>query len=188
MAAMIGGQMVPERLPGMTGREAQADVIAPLVDAPADLEQAQPQGVQLQARDVLVAQPAAHGIEQPVRGRVQQQAELVGPETVATQAIGEAGHFQILDGVLAIAALDVPIVERLGRIIPRGDHEAGVRSLGQRLGFDDHPPGMVLLGLIGHLAKEADFLRAGCGPLALRFGGEGAASAVRRGLVVRPMV
>ena len=61
---------------------------------PADLEQAQPQGVELQRRVALRAEPAAQRVEQPVGGHVQEQAELVGPEAAVAQAVGEAGAFE----------------------------------------------------------------------------------------------
>ena len=62
-------------------------------------------------------QPAAQGVEQPVGGGVQQQAELVGPEAVVAEAVGEAGALEVLDPVLRLAAVDVPVVEgqRAGR-------------------------------------------------------------------------
>ena len=120
---------------------------------------------------------------------MEQQPELVGPEAMVAEAVGEAGDFEILDRVLAVAALDVPVVERLGRIRARGDHEAGVRPLRQRFGFDDHAPRVVpTLRLVDGLAEEPDFVHPGCRPLPLRLGARGAASAVRRGLVTRPMV
>ncbi len=71
MEAVKDGQVVPQGLPGVAGGQAEADAIAPLVDAAADLEQAQAQRVQLRARDVPNAQPAVHGVEQPGGRRVQ---------------------------------------------------------------------------------------------------------------------
>src|SRR5262245_44951050 len=63
---MVGGEMVPQRLPGMTGGQAQPDAIGLLPDPAADLEQTEPQGVKVHPRDLLVLQPAAHRVEQPV--------------------------------------------------------------------------------------------------------------------------
>lgn len=112
----------------MTGGEAEANPLPPLPDVATDFEQ--PQGVELQAFDLARDQPAAEGVEQPVGCRMQQQAELVGPEAVAAQAVGKAGPFQILDRVLAVAAGDVPGIECVRGIDARGDDEAGVRPLG----------------------------------------------------------
>ena len=42
---------------------------------------------------------------------MQQQAELVGPEAVIAEAIGEAGVLEILDPLLGFAAIHIPIVE-----------------------------------------------------------------------------
>ena len=99
----------------MAGGQPQADAVASLPDAAADLEQPQAEGVQLHPLDPPRPQPTPQRIEQPVGRRVQQQPELVGAEAMVTEAISKAGDFQILDGVLAIAAGNVPGVERLGR-------------------------------------------------------------------------
>src|SRR3712207_8974885 len=42
-------------------------------------------------------QPAAQRVEQPVGRRVQEEAELVGHEAVAAEAVGPAGVLEILD-------------------------------------------------------------------------------------------
>ncbi len=55
METAKGGQVVPERLAGMAGRQPQPDLIAQLRDATTDLEEAQPQRVQLQARHAVRA-------------------------------------------------------------------------------------------------------------------------------------
>src|SRR5215207_6195872 len=125
MKAAGDGQVVPQRLPRMTGRQAQADAIAPLGYAATDLEQTEPQRVQLHPLD-LAPEPAAQSIEQPIGGRMQQEPELVGPEAVVAETVGEAGALQVLDGVLAVAAGDVPGVEDLGRVGAGGDDEAGI--------------------------------------------------------------
>ncbi|MDF2758127.1 MAG: hypothetical protein K0S99_759 [Thermomicrobiales bacterium] len=171
MEAAVGGQVVPQRLAGMTGRRAQADVIGALPDAAADLEQAQLQGSQLHRGDAARAQPAAQRVKQPVGGGVQQQAKLVGPEPMVTQPVGEAGDFQVLDPVFSRAAVDVPVIERVRRIDARGDDKAGVGSLGQRFGFDDHAARLVpTLGLIRRFPDETDLLRPQGRSLPLRLG------------------
>ena len=90
---------------------------------------------------------------------MQEQAELVGPEAMATEPVGKAAVFQIVNPLLGRAALHVPIVERQRSIRAGGDHEAGVGALGQGFGFVDHPalvrPGG---GGIGGLAGQAHLL------------------------------
>jgi len=54
-----------------------------LVHAATDLKQAEAERVKLQGRQ------AAR--EQPVGGRMQEQAELVGTEAVVAQAVGDSG-------------------------------------------------------------------------------------------------
>jgi NAD(P)-dependent dehydrogenase (short-subunit alcohol dehydrogenase family) len=49
--AVVGGEMVPQRLTGMTGGQAQPHPIGLLPDTATDLEQTEPQGVQLHPRD-----------------------------------------------------------------------------------------------------------------------------------------
>ena len=66
----------------MTGGQVQAYPGRGFPHAAADLEQTAPEGIQLQGGLAPRLQPAAQGVEQPVGGRMQEQAELVGPEAV----------------------------------------------------------------------------------------------------------
>jgi len=85
---------------------------------------------------------------------VQQQPELVGPETVTTEPVGEAPEFEVLDPVLALPPLGIPAVNLLWRIGAGGDHKAGIESSGQHPGFDDHPLGVGPgISLVGRLAQ-----------------------------------
>ncbi len=63
---------------------------------------------------------------------MEQQPELVGPEAMSGEAIGEAATFQILDPVLALVAVGVPAVDRLRIARARGDDETGVQPLANR--------------------------------------------------------
>src|SRR5262249_24610228 len=123
--ARTGCSEVPEGLAGVAGGEPKVDAVGELADAAADLDQAQPQGIQVR--------PGEAG------GGVQQQAEPVGPEPVAGEAVGEAGCLEVLDPPLGLAAVDVPPVVRLRRLGAGGDDEAGVGAVLQRLGVEDDP-------------------------------------------------
>ena len=108
MEAMIGGSLGPEQLPGMTGGEAQTKAIGQRPDAATNREPAQAQRVHLHARHLPLAQPPQQGLQQPVGGRMQQQAARVGAEAMVAQTVGAAGDFAIRDPVLARAARDLP--------------------------------------------------------------------------------
>jgi hypothetical protein len=101
-----------------------------MLDATTDLEQVQPQRIQLHASDAHRRKPATHRVQEPVVSRVEHEPELVGPEAVVAQPIGEARGFQILDPVLPLAACGIAGIQRLWRVGPRRDDEAGVRPLG----------------------------------------------------------
>src|SRR5215212_4133850 len=123
------------------GGEGEADAGEELADASADLEQTETQRVELHAGDAEPGEPASEGIEQPVGGGVQEQAELVGPEAMATQAVGEAGELEVADPLLGLAAVDVVIVDGERVVGAGGDDEAGVGALGKRLGLVDDAAG-----------------------------------------------
>ncbi len=73
-------------LGGVAGGEVEADTGGQFADTGADLEQAQAEGVELERRVVLGAQPATEGVEQAGGGGVREEAELVGPEADAIGA------------------------------------------------------------------------------------------------------
>ncbi len=98
----------------MTAGEVEADAGGAFADTAADLEQAQTERVEVERRVALTAEPTAQRVEEPVGGGVQEQAELVGPEAVVTQAIGDAGALEVLDPECGLAAIDVPVVEGSG--------------------------------------------------------------------------
>src|SRR5260370_41874336 len=72
---------------------------------------------------------------------MEQQEELVGPEAVATQAIGEAGVFEVLDPQLGFAPAHIPIVEVQWLQIGAVGHDAAqIAALGELLRLIDDAP------------------------------------------------
>src|ERR671934_417610 len=111
----MGGEEVPEGLSGVAARQMERDRTEVLRDPTANLEEVEAQGAELEVGHAEPSQPAADGIQQPVGGAVQQEAELVGPERVAAQAIGEAALLEIFDAEFgAVAAAGIPGVEFRG--------------------------------------------------------------------------
>jgi hypothetical protein len=111
MGFQPGRETVPKRLARVTARQVQLEAIQSLAHPAADLDEAQAHGIHLPARHARLHEPAPNGIQEPVGGGVQQQAELVGPEARATEAIGEAGILEVLDPLLGLATRHVPIVQ-----------------------------------------------------------------------------
>jgi hypothetical protein len=108
----------------MAAGEAHAHPAAPL-DAPAaDFEQGEPQGIQLHARRAGRRQPSAQGVEQSVRRRMQQQAELLGEEAMAAAPVDLAGVLAVLDLAPHLTPVRVP-VEEGERGVPPGLGEVG---------------------------------------------------------------
>ncbi len=128
---MVVGEVSPPGLTGMTGGQPEANAVAPFPHPAADLDQPQAHVFQRHPGDPGGTGPATDGVEQPVGGGVQQQPKLVGPETVATEAIGETAMLEVLDPVFALAAIDVPVVHLRGRVGAGGDDEAGIGFLRQ---------------------------------------------------------
>src|SRR5665213_1409668 len=89
----------------MTLSKMETDLSQQLADPAADLNQPQPEGVELHTRDAKRQQPASERIEQPVRSGMQKQPKLIGPEAMATQSIGEAAPLEILDPLLGFSAV-----------------------------------------------------------------------------------
>lgn len=68
--------------------QVEADLIGQALEPTTDLEEQEPECVELQARHAPLEEPAAQGVQEPVGGGMQEQAELVGPEVMVAQAIG----------------------------------------------------------------------------------------------------
>lgn len=62
----------------MRAGEVQVDHAQTHAEPTTDLEEAQAQGSELEVGHLAPRQPAAQGIEEPVGGAVQQQADLIG--------------------------------------------------------------------------------------------------------------
>ena len=146
---------MPERLAGMAAGQVEGHPIQALADPAPDLEQSQPQRPQLQVGDLALSEPATDSIQEPVSRTVQKEPELIGPEAMTAQAIGEAVILEVLDTEFgAIPAPGVPGVEVLRRILPRGDHKAQVEPLLERFRFVDYPPlSLPGVGLISPLVE-----------------------------------
>jgi hypothetical protein len=153
---------MPERFAGMATRQVKGDgqALRRLAHPAADLDETEAQGVQLEAGDAGLHEVAAQRVEQPVGGGMQQEAELIGPEAVAAEAIGEAGVLEVFDPQLRFAPTHVPVVEGERREIgPAGHHKAQIAPFGQFLGFVDHAPLVgPRVGGIAPLAGQAHFL------------------------------
>ena len=164
--------------------EVQPNLRQELPHPAGDLEQPEPEGVELHPWYPTLDQPAAQRIQQPVGGGMQEQPELVGPEAVAAQAVGEAGVLEILDPQFGFAPIDIPVVERLRRIGAGGHHETRVGTFGQDLGFEDDPPCRVPRArLIPRFPDQTHLVRAGfgllCGRLGEQVGGFGLEAGIR---------
>lgn len=92
---------------------------------------------------------------------MEQQPELISPEAVATEPVGETRALEVVDPLFGRAALHVPVVEGQRRIGTRSDDEAQVGTLIEDLGLVDDAP-LVRLGACGiaDLARQTH-LRAG---------------------------
>src|SRR6186997_1393969 len=117
-------------------RDAEVSAFA---DPAADLDDAEPEGVELEASGLGGEEPASELVEQPVGGGVQEEAEGVGPEAVIAEAIGGQGVLEILDPVLRLAPVDVAVIDDERVVGPGGHDEAGVGPLQEDLGLEDDP-------------------------------------------------
>jgi hypothetical protein len=155
----VSSEEVPEGFPRMTARQVDHDAADPLAHPATDLDETQTERAELESGETCLHEPAPQRIQQPVRGGMQEQPELIGPEAEATEPIGKAAVFQILDPLLGGAALHVPVVEVQRWIGTRRDHEAGVGAFGQDFRLVDDParmrPGV---GGIRGLAGQAHLL------------------------------
>jgi hypothetical protein len=95
----------------------------------ADLDEVEPQGVQLHPPHARPDQPPPQLVQQPLSRGVQQQPKLVCKEPVAAEAIGLQRPLEVLDPAFRFSPSHVPIVE-FGRPIGTGAYdEAGVLAL-----------------------------------------------------------
>jgi len=130
---------VPEGFVGMAAGQVQPDALDVVADPATDFEQPEAQGIQLHAGHAARAEPTSDRVEQPIGGGMKEEPELIGPEGVVTQAIGEAGVFEVLDSELeTTTAMDVEVVEGIRLVVAGRDHKADIGSFGQDFGLDDH--------------------------------------------------
>jgi hypothetical protein len=106
----------------VTAGEVEGDGVKAVTDPTADLDQTQPKGRKLQMGDVQASQPAANGVQEPVGAGVEEQAELIGPEPMATEPISEATLLEVLDAEFGmVTALGIPVVGVLRGVIAGGN-------------------------------------------------------------------
>jgi hypothetical protein len=96
----------------MARSQMQADLPHQLPYPATDLDQTKPEGVQLHLARAAFDQLPPQSIHQPVSRGVQEQAELVGYETVAAQAIRFHVELEVLDPVLCLSWPGVELLER----------------------------------------------------------------------------
>jgi hypothetical protein len=91
-----------------------------------------------------------------------QQAQEIGEETGTGQALGFERVFEVLDQILALAALTVGVVEQAGlKFVKIAYHQARIGALGGVFGFDHHPMGAFpSLGAIADGGELAHFYMA----------------------------
>src|SRR5215218_3263706 len=119
-----------------------------------DLDETKPQGVQLHPPRTAFDQLPPQSIHQPV-GRVQEQTELVGYETVAAQAIRFHVELEVLDPVLSLSSPGVEFVESVRLIISVCDRRVRVRPHRQlHHRFDDPATMRPACGYLDHITDE----------------------------------
>lgn len=152
----------------MTAGEVDLDSVEALPHQSTDLGQSQTEGNELHAWHLKLGEPLTEHVEEPVGGRMQQQAELIRHKGMVAQPIAMAGTLEVLDAVLGWpAAAHVPVIEIERLVGTRRHDEAGIRSLGQGPCLIDHPALMRLgASSILHRSREPDLL-AGLGLLLL---------------------
>jgi len=91
-------------LKGPAGGQVEADAAGGLAYAGTDFEQLGAQGFDLRRAPGL-RQLQAEQVDQVVSGGVQEQAEGIGQEAVAAQAVGAEAVLELLDAVLTLAAI-----------------------------------------------------------------------------------
>src|SRR5260370_15242783 len=152
------------RLIGGARGQGDLDRLFQFDDAGGDLDEAQPQGVELHDTPGRgFGHQPAHRPEEPVGTGVKEEAELVGRGLMAGGAVGGEMVLPRLDVVLRLTARAVePLVERLAAAaLEIGDDKASVGSLGAGLdprddAFDPAPTagGIVELRKAPYLAAR----------------------------------
>lgn len=76
------------------------------------LQESQPEDIELALRPLGAGELCPQRAQEPVRGRVPQQAELVGEETGIPEAIGGQCMLDVFDVVLALSTVDVGVIDQ----------------------------------------------------------------------------
>ena len=126
----------------------EADAAGGVADASTDFEELGAQSFDLR-RAPRLGQMQAKQIDQIVGEAVEQQAEGVGQEAMAAQAVGAETIFEFFDAVLTLAAIVVKSEDFGGRSGAVGNHEAQVGAG---------------CGVFGFVA-DAALARPGAGPM-----------------------
>ena len=136
-------------LKGPSAGQMEADAAGGGADAGAKFEQLGAQGFDL-GRAPGLGQVLAEEVDEVVGGAVQEQAESIGQEAMATEAVGAESVFKFLDAVLALAAIVVEGKDLTGTPGAVGHDKAQVGSGG---------------GVFG-LVADAALMRPGAGAVA----------------------
>ena len=121
-------------LKGPAAGEMEADAAGGAADASADFEELGAESFDLGGAPRL-GQLQTKEVDQVVGGGVQEQAEGVGQKAVTAQAVGAKAVLELLDAVLALAAIVVESEDFGGASGAVGNHEAQVGSGGGVLGL-----------------------------------------------------
>ena len=116
---------VEETLKGPTRGQVDANAAGRLANPGAEFEQLVPQSLDLR-RAPRLRELQTKQVHQVVGEAVQEQAEGVGQKTVATQAVRAKSVLELLDAVLALAAVIVKGKDLGNTTGAVGDHKAQV--------------------------------------------------------------
>src|SRR5258708_308796 len=128
------GRVAKQSLKRPAAGEVNVNAASRLTDAGADFEQLGTQSFDL-CRTPRLGQLLTEEVDQVVGGGLQQQAEGVGQEAMATQTVGAKAILELLDAVLAFPTVIVESEDLGGRPGAVGNHEAQVGSGGGGFGF-----------------------------------------------------
>jgi hypothetical protein len=136
-----------------------SDAAAGFPDAGPDLQKLETQGVDLRRGQFRVLEVMSQQRKQAIGGGAQEQAELVGQEAVATQAVGPELQLEPFDAVFCVAPQHIEVViDKPGIATQVGDHEARIGAEAVILHFGDDPAGPGPgLRLIAEGGKEPRF-------------------------------
>src|SRR5512147_164578 len=159
---------VEDRLIGRAGRQMDLDLGFHLDDAGGDLDEAQPQRVEL--RDPPGRGPGHQGAQapqQPIGAGVQEQPELVGGGLGTRGAVGGEVGFPSLNVIfrLAAPAVEVLVEGTAAAVAEGGDDEAGIGAVAAGLdaGDDAADPAPGVCG-VEELLEAADLASARINP------------------------